>query len=225
MHFTQPQVSKILEDILQKEDGLNTILKLSLEALMKSERELYKSNVEDYSNGFRNRKAFGDKRMIELRVPRMRNGGFYPVILALLKNQEQEARSIAFELYRSGLTTEQVGNVFGEIYGSHYSSSQVSRMFDTAREEVGAWLNRPLEAILPHRDDRCLFHTHPARRQREQGGLLHVAGRSPRQEGGKCSGCTITPPRVAWLGNPSSMIYVIEAWNGLTCSFRMALTT
>ncbi len=31
MHFTQPQVSKILEDILQKEDGLNTILKLSLE--------------------------------------------------------------------------------------------------------------------------------------------------------------------------------------------------
>jgi hypothetical protein len=28
MHFTQPQVSKILEDILQKEDGLNTILKL-----------------------------------------------------------------------------------------------------------------------------------------------------------------------------------------------------
>ncbi len=46
MHFTQPQVSKILEDILQKEDGLNTILKLSLEALMKSERELYKSNVE-----------------------------------------------------------------------------------------------------------------------------------------------------------------------------------
>jgi transposase-like protein len=149
MHFTQPQVSKILEDILQKEDGLNTILKLSLEALMKSEREIYKNKVSDYSNGFRNRKAFGDKRMLELQIPRTRNGGFYPVILALLKNQEQEARSIAFELYKSGLTTEQVGNIFGEIYGSYYSSSQVSRMFDTAREEVGMWLNRPLEAYYP----------------------------------------------------------------------------
>ncbi|MGI6572585.1 MAG: IS256 family transposase [Fermentimonas sp.] len=140
-----------MEDILQKEDGLNTILKLSLEALMKSKRELYKSNVEDYSNGFRIREAFGDKRIIELRVLRTRNGGFYPVILALLKNQEQEASSIAFELYRSGsgLTTERVGNVFGEICGSHYSSSQVSRMFDTAREEVGAWLNRPLEPYYP----------------------------------------------------------------------------
>jgi transposase-like protein len=69
MHFTQPKVSKILEDILQKEDGLNTILKLSLEALMRSEHEIFKSNVGDYSNGFRGRKVFGDKRMIEPRVP------------------------------------------------------------------------------------------------------------------------------------------------------------
>lgn len=29
MYFTQQQASKILEDILEKEDGLNTILKLS----------------------------------------------------------------------------------------------------------------------------------------------------------------------------------------------------
>jgi len=61
--------------------------------LMKSEREIYKNEVSDYSNGFRNRKAFGDKRMLELQIPRTRNGGFYPVILALLKNQEQEART------------------------------------------------------------------------------------------------------------------------------------
>lgn len=71
---------------------------------------------------------------IELRVPHTRNGGFYPVILVLLKNQRQASGSIAFKLYRSGLTTEQVGNVFGEIYGSHYNSSQVSCMFDTASE-------------------------------------------------------------------------------------------
>ncbi|MGI6573449.1 MAG: transposase [Fermentimonas sp.] len=33
-----------------------------------------------------------------------------------------------------------------KIYGSHSSSSQFSRMFNTAREEVGSWLNRPLES-------------------------------------------------------------------------------
>ncbi len=62
MHFTQPQVSKILEDILQKEDGLNTILKL-LRSFNETGCEIYKSKVSDYSNGFRNRKAFGDKRV------------------------------------------------------------------------------------------------------------------------------------------------------------------
>ncbi len=149
MHFTHSQITKIIEEIVSKDDGLNTILKMTLEALMKSERTAHNVSTGDYSNGYRSRKAFGDKQMLELQVPRTRNGGFYPVILGLLKNQEQEAKSIAFHLYKSGLTTEQVGEVFNEIYGKHYSTSQVSRMFDTARDEVQAWLNRPLESYYP----------------------------------------------------------------------------
>lgn len=149
MHFTQEQVKEILSEIVQKEDGLNTILKMSLEALMKSERNVHNVQNGDYSNGYRSRRAFGDKQMLELQVPRTRQGGFYPVILGLLKNQEQEARNIAFHLYRSGLTTEQVGDIFEEIYGHHYSTSQVSRMFDDARGEVSLWLNRPLEPYYP----------------------------------------------------------------------------
>lgn len=149
MDFTPSQISKIIEQTVCKEDGLNTILKLTLEALMKAERTEYKHLTQDYSNGYRSRKAFGNKQMLELQVPRTRNGGFYPVVLGLLKNQEQEARSLAFYLYKSGLTTEQVGDVFEEIYGKHYSSSQVSRMFDLVREEVSKWLNRPLESYYP----------------------------------------------------------------------------
>ena len=37
MHFAQMQISKIIEQILEKEDGLNTILKMTLETLMKAE--------------------------------------------------------------------------------------------------------------------------------------------------------------------------------------------
>jgi len=149
MHFTQSQVSKIIEETILKKDGLNTVLKYTLEALMKAERAEYKSQTKAYSNGYRSRKAFGDKQMIELQVPRTRDGGFYPVILGLLKNQEQEARDIAFHLYRSGLTTGEVGEVFEVIYGNHYSTSQVSRMFDVAREDVKRWLERPLENYYP----------------------------------------------------------------------------
>jgi transposase-like protein len=149
MQFTQTQIKDILSELVSKEDGLNTILKLTLEALMRVERTEHNEVHQDYSNGFRSRKAFGDKQMIELQVPRTRKGHFYPIILGLLKNQEAEARAISFSLYKNGLTTEQVGEVFEEIYGKHYSTSQVSRMFDTARTEVFEWLKRPLELYYP----------------------------------------------------------------------------
>lgn len=149
MNFTQKQVSEILAQLLEEENGLNTVLKLTMEALMKSERTEHNISNGDLSNGYRPRKAYGNGQMLELKVPRTRHGNFYPIILGLLKNQEFEVHNIAFHLYKSGLTTEQVGEVFGEIYGSHYSTSQISRMFERARGEVSEWLNRPLNDYYP----------------------------------------------------------------------------
>ncbi|NLN95445.1 MAG: hypothetical protein GX128_04655 [Bacteroidales bacterium] len=86
-------------------------------------------------------KLLGISKCLSYKSPRTRNCGFYPVILGLLKNQEQVDRSLAFYLYKSGLITEQVGDVFEEIYRKHYSSSQANRMFDFVCEEVFNWLN------------------------------------------------------------------------------------
>jgi transposase-like protein len=147
--FTQEQIKGILTQIAVKEDGYNQVLKLAMEALMQGERMIYNEKEGDVSNGYRPRKTFGRGKILELRVPRTRQGNFYPLLLGLLKDQEEECRKIAFSLYGAGLTCEQVGEVFEELYGKHYSSSQVSRMFDYAREEVKQWLSRPLEEYYP----------------------------------------------------------------------------
>lgn len=149
MNFTQVQSYEILENIIQKGSGIEEILKMSLDILMKAEREAHNCKNQDLSNGYRFRKTYGQGRLLELKVPRTRNGNFYPLILGLLRDQEEEAKQIAFKLYGAGLTTEQVGELFGDIYGQSYSSSQISRMFDYAREEVGIWLNRKLEKYYP----------------------------------------------------------------------------
>jgi transposase-like protein len=47
------------------------------------------------------------------------------------------------------MTTEQVGEIFGDLYGKEYSTSQISRMFDYARKDVAEWLKRPLEKYYP----------------------------------------------------------------------------
>jgi transposase-like protein len=150
MNFTQTQKYEILEEIAQNKDGINTLLQFALESMLKQERKLYREeNPDDYSNGFRYRKTYGQGKLLELRVPRTRSGAFYPLMLAVLRNQENEAQQIASSLYSAGLTTEQVGDLFGQIYGKRYSTSQVSRMFSGAKQEVEAWLSRPLLAYYP----------------------------------------------------------------------------
>ncbi len=148
-HFTQEQVTKILEKIAQEKDEYNKVLKLSIEALMRAERQIHNESSGDVSNGYRWRKAFGFQKQLKLQVPRSRTHQFYPLLLAVLKDQDREIRELSFKLYGSGLTTEQVGDIFNEIYGEKYSTSQISRLFDYARKDVKDWLERPLHSYYP----------------------------------------------------------------------------
>lgn len=150
MQLSKTQISALLTEIASQEDGFNEILRMSFEAMMKAERQEYLiQSADDKGNGFRQVKAYGRGKMLELRVPRTREGNFYPLLMSVLRDQDEESRKIAFELYGAGLTTAQVGGLFEKLYGRHYSKSSVSRMFDYAREEVMNWLKRPLERYYP----------------------------------------------------------------------------
>lgn len=150
MDFTQEQITQILTEFsAKKNDGFQTILKIALEALMRSEREEFNLNNGDVSNGYRNRSVCANGFSLELVVPRTRNQNFYPLILALLKDQNEELAQITTELYSSGLTTEQIGSIVEKIYGRHYSKSSISAMMQSAKADVFSWLNRTLDAEYP----------------------------------------------------------------------------
>lgn len=149
MEFTQSQISEIISGITNGEDGLKGLVQLGLESLMQSERTIYNESVGDVSNGFRDRKVYHGGKMFEIKVPRSRETNFYPMLLGVLKDQEEEAQKLVYSLYSEGLTTEQVGKIYEQFYGKHYSKSQVSRLLNGAREEVGVWLNRKLECRYP----------------------------------------------------------------------------
>lgn len=86
---------------------------------------------------------------MEFRIPRDRYGNFHPTILALLRDQELECEQLASSLYCKGLTQSQVGEVFGEVYGQHYSKASISRMIEYLRADVASWLGRSLESYYP----------------------------------------------------------------------------
>lgn len=149
MNFTQSQITEILGEIAQEKNGYQTLLKLSLESIMRAERNEFNISMQDVSNGYRLSSVFGHGGKLELVVPRSRHHNFYPLILALIKDQQEESKNLAYELYSLGLTTEQVGGIFDKLYGQHYSKSSISNMMQTAREDVFSWLNRPLDANYP----------------------------------------------------------------------------
>lgn len=92
MDFTQTQKYEILRDQLKKDNGFEELIKASMEIMMRAEQEEYIKQTELYRNGYRPRKVYGCGKVFELRVPRVRGGAFYPLILGILKQQEEEAR-------------------------------------------------------------------------------------------------------------------------------------
>jgi transposase-like protein len=149
MEFTHEQISEIISSITSGKEGLQGLVKMGMESLMKSERDIHNEQTTDVSNGFRDRRICHNGKMFEIKVPRSRENNFYPMLLGVLKDQEAEVQRLICSLYSQGLTTSQVGKISEEFYGKHYSKGQVSRLLNGAREDVGLWLKRGLEYRYP----------------------------------------------------------------------------
>ena len=80
MNFTQAQMSEILLELANGKDGIATLMRMTLETIMKKEQELYLSSNDDYANGYRPVTASGTGYEMVLQVPRARYGTFYPVL-------------------------------------------------------------------------------------------------------------------------------------------------
>ena len=150
MDFTKEQLSEVFIKHLDRERGLQDLMEIMIEGMMRAERrEFLDYSPGNKGNGYRQGKSYGQGRVLEFRIPRDRYGNFHPAILAILKDQEVECEQLASSLYCKGLTQSQVGEVLGEVYGTWYSKSSISRMIEYLRSDVEKWLDRWLESYYP----------------------------------------------------------------------------
>lgn len=125
-------------------------MEIMLESMMVTKRgEFLAANTGNKGNGYRPGSTYGPGRKLEFLIPRDRYGNFHPQILAILRDQEEECDRLTGALYTKGLTQEQVGDVFDQIYGQHYSKDGISRMVESVRTQVSEWLERGLEEYYP----------------------------------------------------------------------------
>ncbi len=147
MHLTKEQTTQVLSKFANENNGLNSILELVLDSLMLSERDSFlKNSKSNKGNGYRLGRVFGHGTELSLRIPRDRQSAFYPIILALFREQESYLKEVAFTLYSKGLTTRDIVDVLDQIYGKHYSKSSISNMSQSFYNRMEDWRNRRLDS-------------------------------------------------------------------------------
>jgi len=147
MNLSKLQTEEVLKQFLSKENGLNEVLEMFMNSLMYSEREsfLKEDQGDNKGNGFRPGQVYGRGRQLQLRIPRDRQGQFYPVLLALLRDQDSQLHDLSFMLYSKGLTTRDIGEVLDLIYGKNYSKSTISNINTSFYGQMEDWRNRELD--------------------------------------------------------------------------------
>jgi transposase-like protein len=102
-----------------------------------------------HRNGYRARSWATRAGEIELAIPKLRRGSYFPSFLEPRRRSEQALVSVVQEAYVAGVSTRKVDQVV-ESLGLRISKSEVSRICAGLDEQVDAFRHRPLEGRYPY---------------------------------------------------------------------------
>jgi transposase-like protein len=152
-----------LERLLRKaqaedSDVLREGMRVLAEALMDVEvaqhvgAERYERTAERRGerNGYRSREWDTRAGTVELRVPRVRDGSYFPSLLEPRRRAERALAAVVQEAYVAGVSTRRVDDVVKALGLEGVSKSQVSRICGELDAEVERFRTRPLAGPYPY---------------------------------------------------------------------------
>ena len=102
-----------------------------------------------HRNGYRPRRWDTRAGELELRIPKLRQGSYFPSFLEPRRRSEQALLAVVQQAYVCGVSTRRVDQLV-ESLGLRISRSEVSRICRGLDEQVSAFLERPLEGDYPY---------------------------------------------------------------------------
>ncbi len=122
-------------------------------------------------NGYRERRWDTRVGTIELQIPKLRDGTYFPSLLEPRRRAERALLSVVQEAYVGGVSTRRVEELVAALGVTNLSKSEVSRICAGLDAEVDAFRSRPLDpAGYPYVSLDALYH-----KVREGGRVVSMA--------------------------------------------------
>ena len=132
------------------ETVLQMLMEADVEGLIGAGRHERTTERLNYRNGFRDRALDTRLGTLQLRVPKLRQGSYFPPFLEPRKTTEKALVAVIQEAWIGGVSTRRVDELVQAMGLSGISKSTVSKLCKDIDERVGAFLSRPIEGDWPY---------------------------------------------------------------------------
>lgn len=126
------------------------LMDMDVETLCGAGYDVKSSERANSRNGYRDRLWDTRAGSIDLKIPKLRAGSYFPPFLEPRRTAEKALAAVIQEAYVQGISTRSVDELVKALGMSGISKSQVSRLCTEIDERVGAFLNRPIEGDWPY---------------------------------------------------------------------------
>jgi putative transposase len=129
---------------------LQILMEADVEGLIGAGRHERTGDRLNYRNGYRDRSLDTRLGSLSLRIPKLRQGSYFPPFLEPRKTAEKALVTVIQEAWIGGVSTRRVDELVQAMGLSGISKSQVSKLCKDIDERVNAFLDRPIEGEWPY---------------------------------------------------------------------------
>jgi len=129
---------------------LQILMEADVEGLIGAGRHERTGDRLNYRNGYRERSLDTRLGSLQLRIPKLRQGTYFPPFLEPRKTAEKALVMVIQEAWIGGVSTRRVDELVQAMGLSGISKSQVSKLCKDIDERVNAFLDRPLDGEWPY---------------------------------------------------------------------------